>query len=83
MPEGHDLKYGVVKTEHKEFHEGEPVFIIRAQDPLAVEAIDAYGEICSKAGVNSDHLAAVAKAAGEFQDWQEDNSSLVKEEPDS
>jgi hypothetical protein len=72
-----DAKYGKVVTEKGEFHEGEPVFILRGQDLLALAAIDEYGGVCDEAGVEDDHLIAVAEVYNSFVDWQSANPNLV------
>ena len=78
MGEVIDRKYGKVTTENGEFHEGEPVFILRAQDLVSLVAIDEYGGACDEAGVSDDHLVAIAEVYKDFDEWQENNSDKTK-----
>lgn len=82
MP-GIDLKFGEVTTTEKTFHENEPVFIIRGQDPLATQIIHHYRDAAIRKGCDREHIDAVSRAIEEFHKWQNENSDLVKEKPDS
>lgn len=83
MAAGVDTKMGEVTSSEKEFHEGEPVFVIRAQDPLATQAIMAYRDICINNGCNTAHIDAIENARDAVDNWQTDNDELVKDRPDS
>lgn len=56
---------------------GMPVFIIKAQDALAPEAIKAYRELCVKYGLTAQ-AAEVDKAIAEIVQWQQAPGNLVK-----
>jgi hypothetical protein len=74
---GHDGKYGQVTTERKEIPEDEPVIVLRAQDELAVEAIDFYRRRCDEEGAGDEHLAAIDKTAQAFEAWQRDHRTKL------
>ena len=76
-----DGKYGEITASKKQFHPGEPLFIFRAQDPLAPEAILHYAELCQIAGCNLEHCAEVREHANRISAWQKANPELVKALP--
>lgn len=58
-------------------HPDEPVFVIRAQDILAPQAIALYAELARKVGL--DELAQGVEArAVQVMQWQARNAKLVK-----
>lgn len=93
MPQaGYDTKYGDVTSSEKDFLVGsteggdeavEPVFVLRAQDPFAVNAILAYSSFCAQGGVDETHVEKVREAANNLEHWQLQNPDLVKDQPDS
>lgn len=62
----------------EKLHDGEPVFIIRAQDELAVEVIRHYEIVASNAGCDPSFLQGCLEARDEIQNWQVEHSDLVK-----
>lgn len=76
-----DGKYGEITTSKKQLHPGEPVFLLRAQDPLAPEAIRFYADICKQVGCHPAHVEAARRHAQRIKDWQTANPELVKEKP--
>lgn len=79
-----DEKYGQVTVEKQPGNplgEDEPIFILRARDMYAAEAIRAYAEICQEAEPPTQprHLAAIENARARFEKWQEQNPELVKQ----
>jgi hypothetical protein len=78
-----DGKYGAVRTEKGRFHRGEPVFILRAADPLAPASVESYAARCFNCGCDEEHIAAANQRANAMRDWQEKNPTLVKQLPDS
>lgn len=54
-----------------------PVFVLKAQDMLAMTAIDEYHNACLKAELH-DHAEQVEMALVEFQDWQAANPERMK-----
>lgn len=75
-------KYGVITAEKKQFCPGEPVFILRATDPLAALAVEDYATVCELNGCDPDHVAAARNHAERIRRWQEQNPGLVKQLPD-
>jgi len=76
-----DGKYGEITSSKKEFHPGEPVFLLRAQDPIAPEAVDEYAMLCRSAGCHPEHVAAVIRHGDRIRDWQRAHPDLVKSRP--
>lgn len=81
MP-GIEGKYGTITTTGKQFHPGEPVFILRATDPLAPDAIREYADLCEDWACAKDHVDAVLDHADRIEEWQKANPTLVKKLPD-
>ncbi len=79
---GIDGKYGEITCEKKTFHPGEPVFLLRATDPIAPQAIRNYAHGCQINGCSQEHVAACLSHAHQIESWQLANPSLVKERPD-
>lgn len=75
-------KYGAIFSTRKKFHRDEPVFLIRATDPLAYKLVLEYGERCMVAGCDDAHIRAAFDHAARIFDWQQKNPSLVKKKPD-
>lgn len=75
-------KYGIITAEKKQFHPGEPVFLLRATDPLAADAVEDYASRCVAARCENDHVVAVFQHADRIRKWQQENPSLVKKLPD-
>lgn len=75
-------KYGAISASRKEFHPGEPVFILRATDPIAASAIEHYAVLCEGAKCNPEHVLAATGHANRIREWQKRNPHLVKERPD-
>lgn len=75
-------KYGEVTTTGKQFHPGEPVFILRATDPIAPATVRAYGMQCELFQCDPEHAASVYAAAERIAEWQKSHPELVKKLPD-
>lgn len=75
-------KYGYIWTERKQLHPGEPVFLLRATDPLAPAAVVAYAEDCAAAGCSDEHVVACYDHAERIRRWQTEHPALVKSRPD-
>lgn len=58
-------------------HHHEPVFVIRAGDLLAPQALAAYAELARKAGLD-EHARGVEARAVQFLRWQSENRDLVR-----
>ena len=79
---GVEGKYGTITASKKRFHPGEPLFIFRATDPLAPEAIRRYAELCQLEGCELTHCAEVRAHAARIEEWQKQHPELVKARPD-
>jgi hypothetical protein len=75
-------KYGIITAEKKFFHPGEPVFLLRATDPLAPKAVRTYALMCRENGCEQDHIDASYRHAERIEEWQRENPELVKKLPD-
>lgn len=75
-------KYGIITTTGKQLHHGEPVFILRATDPLAPDAIDDYADRCEVACCDPEHIRQCHLHAARIREWQAANPTLVKKLPD-
>jgi hypothetical protein len=73
-----DIKYGHVTTERGNIGEGEPVFIIRANDIHALSVLDYYRNLCSAHNAGKDHLDAIGQNWEVFSSYQRDNGDKVK-----
>ena len=76
---GFDGKYGEVTTELKDIPADEPVFLFRAQDTLAVLALDEYLEELNRNDRPESLCDAVGEAIERFLKWQGANPDRVKQ----
>ena len=60
----------------------EPVFLIRATDPLAYKMVTEYAERCMAAGCDDTHVADALDHARRVFAWQQAFPDLVKKKPD-
>lgn len=58
-------------------HEGEPIFVFRAQDILSVMVLSHYATLLEQYG-DLEMIEAVVKWRNRFQEWQRSNPGLVK-----
>lgn len=57
----------------------EPVFVLRAQDLLSMCALSAYVNAAAVNGeISSEQYEELSTIYNQFQDWQDNNSNLVK-----
>lgn len=77
-----ETKYGTLYTERESFHPGEPVFLLRATDPLTPLALQDYAHRCQEAGCDASFIESVKARANEIAEWQANNPTLVKDRPD-
>lgn len=75
-------KYGEITASHKEFHPGEPVFLLRATDPDAPATVRDYAARCVKRGCSAEHTEACYADAARIEHWQRANPHLVKARAD-
>ena len=75
-------KYGTITSSEKQFHLNEPIFLLRATDPLAPQAISKYADLCSQEGCSDEHVRAAYDWAATIAAWQSENPELVKALPD-
>lgn len=71
-----DAKYGDIDVPG--IPDDEPIFIIRAKDRSAPQAIMQYAETSIINGSPSEHAASCRQIAGDFRSWQEENQDVVK-----
>lgn len=76
-----DGKYGEITMSKKQLHPGEPVFLLRAQDPLAPATIRDYAVLCEQRDCHPAHIEAANRHAQRIEDWQEEHPELVKDKP--
>lgn len=60
------------------FPADEPLFLIRAQDQLAPQAVTNYLSMSQANGVNSDQQELVARTVNDIKSFQRDNAGKVK-----
>lgn len=70
-----EQKYGEVTTEKGNIPADEPVFLLRAQDKLAVAAIHGYANLRAAAG-DITGANAVRDAAAHFESWPADRKKM-------
>ena len=65
-------KYGHVAVERgaDTFQEGEPVFLLRAQDVGALIILYTYAGTCVVNGAPEAHVEAIRETIQDFRDWQ-------------
>jgi hypothetical protein len=68
-----DAKYG--RVEIPGIPDDEPVFILRAQDATAPDAVSLYRGLARAAGASGDHLNAIERARGILVRWQQEHGS--------
>jgi hypothetical protein len=79
---GQEGKYGLIFSTKKQFHPGEPVFILRATDPDAPSTLLDYVARVSRRGCTHGHLQAALGHYERMLEWQGKNSALVKARAD-
>ena len=57
---------------------GEPIFVLRAKDACALNAIGSYIVDCTEKGCNSDFIDDIICFSNEFEDWQNKNLDKVR-----
>lgn len=75
-------KYGEIRASKKDFHPGEPIFILRATDPLAPSLIEEYAARAEGAGCAPEFITQAMDHAQRMRKWQRLNADLVKGRPD-
>ena len=63
----------------EEIPEGEPLFLFRARDKFAIEALRAYLKICADNECSGYQLGAVAEHIAKFSLWAKCNADKMKE----
>jgi hypothetical protein len=75
-------KYGVIVAEKKQFHPDEPLFLIRATDPDAVQILREAARLYLTRGSPLEQVRATREAAERIAVWQAANPDLVKKAAD-
>lgn len=74
----HDTdRYDAIR-ELLEIPEGEPIFILRAQDQLAVGGIRNYMRLGESQGLPREWVEEVRECGNDFMRWQTENPNTVK-----
>ena len=76
---GFSLKFGKVILGNAVLPDDEPVFVIRANDPLAANAVRAYGRMASNVHAPREHIQGVEEAAREIERYQHAHPDLIEE----
>jgi len=58
--------------------EGEPFFIMRAQDEITAEVFGYYLDLAAEAGCSVEFLNDLENGYKKWQDWQAENKDVVK-----
>jgi hypothetical protein len=66
----HNHKYGQVTFAGGDIGEDEPVFVLRARDPLSVAAAEDYLALRLASGAPPEIAADIGVAIQEMRDWQ-------------
>lgn len=77
-----DAKYGRVTTEKGSFHPNEPVFLVRASDPLGAYLVNAYYLAARLLGCAKPFLLDVGRVLSDFRNWAAGNADKMKSRPD-
>jgi hypothetical protein len=68
-------KYGELGIEH--IPDDEPVFVIRAQDKLALPTLDRYMDLAEDAGAEDSFLDHLDRVRGDIKIWQRQNETKI------
>jgi hypothetical protein len=75
---GYDRKYGRVTTERGTIGPDEPVFLIRARDVSAPDALYAYASAAESHGAGETLCTNARKRGDEIAAWQAEHPELVR-----
>ena len=59
----------------------EPVFLIRGQDAVAPEAVEAWAELAERAGSDGDIITAARSQAREMRRWGKEHGDKIPDLP--
>lgn len=71
-----DSKYGEIHVE--KIPDDEPIFIIRAQDAAAIDALINYGRVAEVAGATIEFVTGVNQVINDFESWRGRHADRVK-----
>lgn len=71
-----DRKYGFIDIPG--IPDDEPIFIIRAKDKSAPQAVEQYANTAIVNGSPAEHGAAARQVASNMREWQQENPDKVK-----
>lgn len=71
-----DEKYGKLKIGN--IPDDEPVFVLRAQDVVAMNTLENYAHQAEVMGAKKSFVKDVLAVRDSFQKWQDDNDDKVK-----
>lgn len=78
-----DSRFGNITSSKVKFHTGEPVFLLRATDPLASRVMIGYARQAERDGASKDAVDEIFEHAMSIAEWQRQNPELVKPLPES
>ena len=77
MHEKQELQQNVIR-ELLGIREGEPFFVMRAQDYLSTEVYEAYLQKAREEGCDPEFLTDLIGGIEKWKDWQATNADFVK-----
>lgn len=74
------FRFGLIKRSNEDpVPDDEPIFILRARDHLAVQALEYYYLISRKDGCTDYHLEGLRQQIALFRDFAEDHKDRMKQ----
>ena len=77
MHEKQEAQQGAIR-ELLGIREGEPFFVMRAQDEISEETFAVYVDLAQEAGCSEEFMSDLDDGLNKWRTWQGDNADLVK-----
>jgi hypothetical protein len=77
MHEKQELQQNVIR-ELLGIREGEPFFVMRAQDSISTEVYELYVDVARSEGCSEEFIADLENGEKKWRDWQDNNADFVK-----
>jgi hypothetical protein len=74
--------YNRIQDPENKIPSGEPVFLLRGQDPLAADAVEAYADAAEAAGASEAFVASARAQADAMRRWAEREDTPTTKTPD-
>lgn len=74
-------KYGIIVSQRKKFHPGEPIVLFRSTDPITPEIVLVYIEMAKQQGCSQEFIDSLMSLRDDVIMWQIGNPELVKKVP--